>query len=393
MFNVVDKYLLRKKNDFVNYTKKIIEIVKIPNNKLYNGKQELIQLIKGIVDLYVDKFYYDDDQKFDLVNKYFNFKNDINIKLKVILLAVITYLEKNGKGDSIVGNEGSVLTLTIIIFVAYDFDLLSNPYCDDTISFNGIKKNMIAKINSVSFIAYNKNCDKQVEKIVDMIKNNRKTAKKFFAYLDSLDKSDSYNTFIDLSGDNKYYQVNYHWHIESISNERPADVTKIYDKMALYEKFIYLSYELASITVLKSFLLNKRVELVIPISYAFFKKKSNVNKLSKMLNNLEMKKKLKLFVKFSDFSNNLEPFENLVNNNFKILVDNDFEGETNNYNMFQDRQHIYTSQEFLDINVKYKEIWESKEKIFIIKNIGEEIDEDKLLGFNKEEVKEELSYE
>ena len=178
-----------------------------------------------------------------------------------------------------------------------------------------------------------------------------------------------------------YFKIKYKYNIPEFKNYRPKDVKKFFKRIE--DDLNVLSYELATLTILKSKMLNKNVTLLFPCDLEFYKKESEINKLSRVLENEEIKSSIKLLVQYDDYTKNKEVIRLLLNAGFELALEFNT-SEDVAYKTFNEIKTAIVPREFINSNKGNIDSWKENGVNFVIKNeVRKEISEEKVLGLEE----------
>ena len=373
MNDIIAKYIENSKNSIVNISNVLEDNIEFLDNNLWSSKEEFNEIITKVVNIYYDKYYLYKENNFENINKYIKFSNSINRKLKTILLAIIDYYESTDNIKIITQKESSILYLTILMYVSLvlyntKFNLIEEP--------KGIEKTINNIIDNFAKIRFNKN--KDLNNIIETIKDDVIKNNEFRNTLDSLMNKESHNAYINLSNENKYYKVLYEYDIDALDEYDGKDIRIVINELDIFKKFMFMSFDLAYYTSFK--LLEKGLDykLLLPIN----KDDIDNETLDKLLENKNdlIVSNILLTVDFEDIENNYEFVNNIKKRSVGIAINVNKNFESENYNMFMNVLDIVVEEEFLSINNRYLEIWKDMNINFIIKNMDKKVTEKELLN-------------
>lgn len=373
MNDIIAKYIENSKNSIVNISNVLEDNIEFLDNNLWSSKEEFNEIITKVVNIYYDKYYLYKENNFENINKYIKFSNSINRKLKTILLAIIDYYESTDNIKIITQKESSILYLTILMYVSLvlyntKFNLIEEP--------KGIEKTINNIIDNFAKIRFNKN--KDLNNIIETIKDDVVKNNEFRNTLDSLMNKESHNAYINLSNENKYYKVLYEYDIDALDEYDGKDIRIVINELDIFKKFMFMSFDLAYYTSFK--LLEKGLDykLLLPINKDDIDNET-LDKLLENKNDLILSNIL-LTVDFEDIENNYEFVNNIKKRSVGIAINVNKNFESENYNMFMNVLDIVVEEEFLSINNRYLEIWKDMNINFIIKNMDKKVTEKELLN-------------
>ena len=373
MNDSITKYLNKSKSSLYVILSSLESNIEFLDNDLWKTYDEIEEKVDNIIDIYFEKYYLYTTNDYSKIDKYINFNNKINKKLKNILLAIIDYYESIDSGYIIKEKESSILYLTILIYISLilyekDFNKIDNPKkCEKVI--NNIIDNFVR-------IRFKKEKDlvlliSNIKKIV--IENN-----KFNDLINSLNKRESHNVYLNVNKHNNFYKVIYEYNIKDLNDYELRDINIVNNKLKISNLFTKMSYDICYYTMFKLMKRGLDYVLLLPI-----KKEDLLNEeLRKYVleKNELVNKNIKFFVDYEGIKNDFE-FINLMNEKeMDIYVDVNKNFETDNYNLFMGLKNIVVTEEFLNINEKYIEIWKDMNMNFIIKNLGERLSEYSLIS-------------
>lgn len=373
MNDIIAKYIENSKNSIINISNVLEDNIEFLDNNLWSSKEEFNEIITKVVNIYYDKYYLYKENNFENINKYIKFSNSINRKLKTILLAIIDYYESTDNIKIITQKESSILYLTILMYVSLvlyntKFNLIEEP--------KGIEKTINNIIDNFAKIRFNKN--KDLNNIIETIKDDVEKNNEFRNILDSLMNKESHNAYINLSNENKYYKVLYEYDIDALDEYDGKDIRIVINELDIFKKFMFMSFDLAYYTSFK--LLEKGLDykLLLPIN----KDDIDNETLDKLLENKNdlIVSNILLTVDFEDIENNYEFVNNIKKRSVGIAINVNKNFESENYNMFMNVLDIVVEEEFLSINNRYLEIWKDMNINFIIKNMDKKVTEKELLN-------------
>lgn len=373
MNDIIDKYIESSKEN-LNIILLNLELnIVFSKNNVWNNNEEFKSFSKDIIDIYYDNYYLYDKNEFEKINKYIVFNNKINRKLKTILLSIINYYEKKDLLIKIKDQEETILFLTILIYTAL------NLY-DKKLSDIDTPKKIEKVINNIidNFVDIKFRPEKDLVSLINNIKDIVEKNNIFNKNLESLNNTNSYNSFIKINDKDEYYKVFYEYNIKELNNYEVKDL-EIVDKELNIKNILYgISYDLCYFTAYKMLKIGKEDILLFNIT-----KDNLMNEKTRkyMFNrNKLINKKIKFLLNYKDIENDYEFINMVKDNNIEIFIEINDKITTNNYNMFMGIKNIVVPEEFLTDNEKYLEIWKDMGINFIIKNLKNKMEEKELLG-------------
>ena len=373
MNDSIEKYLTKAKKNLNTIIESLETNIEFLDNELWNTYDEIRDKISNIVDIYYDKYYLYVSNDFSKIDKYIKFRNKINRKLKTILLSIIEYYENINEEETIKNKEGSILYLTILIYVAltlYDKEFIT---IDSPKKIEKVINNIIDNFARIRF--------KKEKDLVTLISNIKEVVEennKFNNYLDSLNTKESHNIYMSINKDKNYYKVIYEYKISDLDDYEDRDIAIVNNKININSILSGISYDIAYYTMFKLLKNGLDYTILFPIS-----KKNLIDDTIRnfMLNrNKNIVNKIKFLVDYDEITSDYEFINMMKFNDIDIFIEVNDSRETNNYNMFMDVQNILVTEEFISINEKYVEIWKDMNMNFIIKNLGNRLTEKRLIS-------------
>ena len=377
MANIVDKYFNKKKKEIYDYSKIINSLLEYNKDQIWSNDSEFNELTKSAINRYVDEYFFKSMDSFDEYADYLGALIKCDDRFKTILVCAIDSIPEEKR----VGNyKISAYIVSLIIYTAVAINRFTYPYGKYKINVTNVYKIMDMMFKNIDFIEYKDNI-KVKRELVLTLKKNAVNEKKFFEALDSLNTETSRNMYQMLSLDNKYFKVIYKYKIEEFDKYRSKDVRKYFKRIE--DDLNVLSYELTTLTVLKSRTLNKDMYFLFPASLDFYRKEAEINKLVKITNNEFIKDKIKLIIDYEDYYKNKEVIRILTNAGFSLALDFDMNSDVP-YRTFNEIKLALVTQEFLKANKSNLDSWKESGVIFVIKSeVSNEISETKLLGLEE----------
>ena len=359
----IDKYLNRSKKNLSTILINLETNIEFLDNGLWSSSDEFKELINKIINIYYDKYYLYDSNDFSTINKYIKFNNNINRKLKTILLAIIEYYENNNMKHIIVEQESSILYLDILIYLGITLYNTNFYLIDDSKKIEKVINNILDNFQSIRF-KRTKDLVLLISNIKDIVLENNK----FMNIIDNLNSDISHNYFIKINKKDKYYKVIYEYNIESLNEFDERDINIVNNKMKISNMFTGISYDLLYYNVFKllsdgilnNFLFKVRKEdLMNNDTLNYLTRRSNI-----------INKHIKFLLNYDEIQGDYDFINLMKSKDIDIVIEVNKVFETDNYNMFMDIKNIVVDEEFLNTNEKYMEIWKDMNMNFIIKNLS-----------------------
>lgn len=359
----IDKYLNRSKKNLSTILINLETNIEFLDNGLWSSSDEFKELINKIINIYYDKYYLYDSNDFSTINKYIKFNNNINRKLKTILLAIIEYYENNNMKHIIVEQESSILYLDILIYLGITLYNTNFYLIDDSKKIEKVINNIIDNFQSIRF-KKTKDLVLLISNIKDIVLENNK----FMNIIDNLNSDISHNYFIKINKKDKYYKVIYEYNIESLNEFDERDINIVNNKMKISNMFTGISYDLLYYNVFK--LLSDGIlnNFLFKVRKEDLMNNDTLNYLTRRSNFIN--KHIKFLLDYDEIQGDYEFINLMKSKDIDIVIEVNRVFETDNYNMFMDIKNIVVDEEFLNTNEKYMEIWKDMNMNFIIKNLS-----------------------
>lgn len=377
MANIIDKYFNKKKKEIYDYSRIIDSLLEYNKEQIWSNDSEFNELIKLSINKYVDEYFFKSMDSFEDYADYLGALIKCDDRFKTILVCTIDSIPEEKR----IGNyKVSAYILSLIIYTSVAINRFTYPYGKYKINVTNVYKIMDMMFRNIDFINYKDNI-KIKRELVLTLKKNAVNEKKFFEALNSLNTDTSKNMYQVVSLDNVYFKVDYKYKIDEFNKYRTKDVRKYFKRIE--DDLNALSYELATLTVLKANMLNKDINLLFPASLDFYRKEIEINKLAKVTSNECIKNKIKLLIDYDDYYKNKEVIRFLINAGFGLALDFNINTDVA-YRTFNEIKVALVTQEFLKANKSNVDSWKESGVAFIIKSeVNNEISEMKLLGLEE----------
>ena len=372
MNDSIEKYLNKSKKNLNTIVENLETNIEFLDNGLWTTYQEIQETINNVINIYYDKYYLYASKDFAKIDKYIKFSNKINRKLKTILMSIIDYYESINEEITIKEKEGSILYLTILIYIALTLYEKEFIYIDTPKKIEKIINNIIDNFARIRFKK-----EKDLVTLINNIKDVVRENNKFNDNINNLNNSTSHNIYMSINKDN-YYKAIYEYKINALNDYEERDINIVNEKININSVLCEMSYDISYYTMFK--LIKNGLDYIIlfPISK---KHLMDENIRKNLLNkNKVITSKIKFLVNYDEIINDYEFVNSMKANNIDIFIEVNDSKETNNYNMFMDISNIVVTEEFININEKYVEIWKDMNMNFIIKNLGNRLTEKRLIS-------------
>ena len=274
---MIEKYLEFKKKSLLSYSSVFYKLYPSNEESIWKNEKEFDEIMNSIINTYLEKYYFREKKELQELNRNNYSKEEFKL---AISLAVIADTYKNKYVELKQKYKKGLYNLTVIVYI------ITNVDKDVNILMDSVTLTPILEIlrNYFKYINQEMIMDKNpfiIDILGNKIKDNTRLLKKFFSTIDS---KEAYNLFTKYDED--FYFTKFIFDNGLLDKYKEVDVEKVYSKYKLEEEYYEISYELASLTILKEYSLNGAVKgLILPISANYLKDEKNINFISKTFSN------------------------------------------------------------------------------------------------------------
>ena len=118
--SVINKYITKKEKDLLSYAKILESLISIENNKMWQNKKEFSAFAKEIIEIYSEKYYFQNNIHKENPIEYSN--DNINFVLK----SIIEYCRLHDKMEMLRSWKNETFLLSVIICTACYVDFAGN---------------------------------------------------------------------------------------------------------------------------------------------------------------------------------------------------------------------------------------------------------------------------
>ena len=362
--DVITKYINKSKNNLINIVKHLENNIEYINNDLWDNYIDE-EILSGIINIYYDKYYLANNINYEKINNYVNINNNINDKLKRILLSIIDYYESINELEIVKKKEENILYLDILIYLGLKIYDMNIKQIDEPKKIEKIINNVIDNFVKIRFRK-----EKDLNNLINNIKDNIIDNNYYINTINRLNRNNSYNKYLKINKNNNYYKVIYDYKINELNKYDIKDINIVNNELNIFDELCKISFDLLYFTNFKILNNNKKYKLLFPIT-----KEGFINNFDYFISerNSRILDNIKFIIDYKEIEGDYN-FINLIrekNIDLYIEVNNTF--ETNNYNLFMDVKNIVAPESFVSINEKYNEIWKDMGINFILKDIDNNI--------------------
>ena len=295
---------------YYNYKQKIVfkysillsKILGINKNKLWHKKKSIEDSLLWIIDDYFKS--YTKNSNINTVRMFISDKDVFKYNINRELGSVINYFIATNRAFEIKAYEKEIVLAAAIVNIANNLDIATSVYKDNMDNYRTILNKYLEKFNKIPYFNLIDDSKKNTESLLDLIKENIKMERKIF---ESLNSKISFNKYINISSDDKYYLSQYNY---SVPNIKSVDINAskyVYEKNNIDDKFVLLSKDHIIVTLMKLFSLRKlRKVFFLPIKVKFFENKENINELKKVYDDSVLSKYIKVLINYDEYSDDLD---------------------------------------------------------------------------------------
>ena len=343
--SVINKYITKKEKDLLSYAKILESLISIENNKMWQSKKEFSVFAKEIIEIYSEKYYFQNNIHKENPIEYSN--DNINFVLK----SIIEYCRLHDKMEMLRSWKNETFLLSVIICTACYVDFASNVVDGDIQDTKNKFKYLLSYLRKTKILEVKDN-KYFINDLFDEVKKNASEDKKILEYLDSDDFRNEYKM---ISNNPVYYEVLFSYEIPGL---KEFDETLTKGVLKKYDaKIKEISYDLLEVHLLKELIGNIEMDKYLIRINKDMKKAS----LVKFFDNEYLKEFIKILVPYDkeieyqsiisdykeigmnciyemDIDEEIEP-TSLVND-MELLVSKEFVKNNENNQMSFDKMNI-----------------------------------------------------
>lgn len=378
---LINTYLSFKKKTLLSYALTFYKTYDKEDNTLWKNEEEFTNILKGIINVYVNKYYL-------RTKKELNELNVENLKkeefLMTLSLAIISDYFKDDYAKKIKEHKKNIYDLTVIIYIVTNIDKKITFYKKGSVAV----KNIVNQIKDMFNEIFKKLDVTSNPFLIDVLANKVKDVeRKEHRFFELIKGEDFYNDFSLYDKDTYYISFNYD--LSSLTKFNKSDAKRVYERYNYKERYIPISYEQASITILKCFVNDIEVPgFILPVTTKYLTNKKNLEKLLATFSNPYIKEKVSFSLNYNDYKNNYKKIKPLRDHKFDIVL---FLGDDEfilDYSYIKFDYKLFVTKAFVENNPRFNNFVETgKVNYKIIDSIEEYIKEDELISLymNKEE--------
>ena len=359
--DIVVSYKNRKKRLLLDYCKILEQIISLEKNMLWKNSKEFTNICRGILDIFVDKNYFDNNYDRENPIEY------LNACSNGILTNIVEYCHSNDK-QSLANNKSEAFLLSVLIGSASYLDVVANIVDGDSGLIKPKLDTLLSHLSKTNFLVINANDRVLISRLYEKIKKNIADEKRFFEMFDDLDNRNSYQL---INNQFDYYLVKF---VYKVPNVDKYDKELVQKYNTLYkDKFLNISYDLLIILLLKENLLNKKVN-----TYLISLPNVVSNKLLKRLKEPAINSYIRFLTPLETKEQKKSTIEKLEGLGFKVI----YYYNGNDTKVFEglEKTEVLCKAAFCDSNKDIIETIKNKGINIIRTDVGVETSEDAILG-------------
>lgn len=349
--SVINKYITKKEKDLLSYAKILESLISIENNKMWQNKKEFSAFAKEIIEIYSEKYYFQNNIHKENPIEYSN--DNINFVLK----SIIEYCRLHDKMEMLRSWKNETFLLSVIICTACYVDFASNVVDGDIQDTKNKFKYLLSYLRKTKILEVKDN-KYFINDLFDEVKKNASEDKKILEYLDSDDFRNEYKM---ISNNPVYYEVLFSYEVPGL---KEFDETLTKGVLKKYDaKIREISYDLLEVHLLKELISNMEMDKYLIKINKDMKKAS----LVKFFDNEYLKEFIKILV---PYDKEIE-YQNIINDYKEIgmnfIYEMDIDEEIEPTSLVNDMQ-LLVSKEFVKNNANNQMSFEKMNVKLVVKN-------------------------
>ncbi len=349
--SVINKYITKKEKDLLSYAKILESLISIENNKMWQNKKEFSAFAKEIIEIYSEKYYFQNNIHKENPIEYSN--DNINFVLK----SIIEYCRLHDKMEMLRSWKNETFLLSVIICTACYVDFASNVVDGDIQDTKNKFKYLLSYLRKTKILEVKDN-KYFINDLFDEVKKNASEDKKILEYLDSDDFRNEYKM---ISNNPVYYEVLFSYEVPGLKEfdeNLTKGVLKKYDA-----KIREISYDLLEVHLLKELISNMEMDKYLIRINKDMKKAS----LVKFFDNKYLKEFVEILV---PYDKEIE-YQNIINDYKEIgmnfIYEMDIDEEIEPTSLVND-MNLLVSKEFVKNNANNQMSFEKMNVKLVVKN-------------------------
>lgn len=353
--SVIDKYVIKKEKDLLEYAKILESIISIDNNKMWQTKKEFVSFAKEIIEIYGDAYYFQNNKHKDNPIEYSN--DNINFILK----AIIEYYRLHDKMNLIKTLKNETFLLSVIICTACYVDFACNVVDGDYQDTKNKFKYLLGYLRKTKLLIVKDN-KYFINDLFEAIKKNCAEDKKI---IEGFNNPNYRNEYKMISNNPTYYEVKFSYEIPGLEE---FDESLVKGVLKDYENKIQeISYDILASKVLEELISNREMDkYVIKIDKGLKKAR-----LLRLFDNKYLKEIVKILVPYEEEIK----YQNLIKDYKEIGMSFIYKYDSNdnvNPTMFVNDMELLVNKEFINNNLDNQISFDKMNIKLVVKNKEEE---------------------
>lgn len=349
--SVINRYITKKEKDLLSYAKILESLISIENNKMWQSKKEFSVFAKEIIEIYSEKYYFQNNIHKENPIEYSN--DNINFVLK----SIIEYCRLHDKMEMLRSWKNETFLLSVIICTACYVDFASNVVDGDIQDTKNKFKYLLSYLRKTKILEVKDN-KYFINDLFDEVKKNASEDKKILEYLDSDDFRNEYKM---ISNNPVYYEVLFSYEIPGL---KEFDETLTKGVLKKYDaKIKEISYDLLEVHLLKELIGNIEMDKYLIRINKDMKKAS----LVRFFDNKYLKEFVEILV---PYDKEIE-YQNIINDYKEIgmnfIYEMDIDDEIEPTSLVND-MNLLVSKEFVKNNANNQMSFEKMNIKLVVKN-------------------------
>lgn len=349
--SVINRYITKKEKDLLSYAKILESLISIENNKMWQSKKEFSVFAKEIIEIYSEKYYFQNNIHKENPIEYSN--DNINFVLK----SIIEYCRLHDKMEMLRNWKNETFLLSVIICTACYVDFASNVVDGDIQDTKNKFKYLLSYLRKTKILEVKDN-KYFINDLFDEVKKNASEDKKILEYLDSDDFRNEYKM---ISNNPVYYEVLFSYEVPGL---KEFDETLTKGVLKKYDaKIKEISYDLLEVHLLKELIGNIEMDKYLIRINKDMKKAS----LVKFFDNKYLKEFVEILV---PYDKEIE-YQNIINDYKEIgmnfIYEMDIDDEIEPTSLVND-MNLLVSKEFVKNNTNNQMDFEKMNIKLVVKN-------------------------
>lgn len=313
--NMFDDYFTYKVKTIYDYSMLLTKIIGLSKNKLWHNRKALDESLNWIINDYLSN--YDKDSYHDeLIRCFINDKDISKYKINRELLSVINYFIDNGRAFEIKAYEKEIILAGVIVNIANNLDVSTSPYKINQNNYKTILYSFIEKFNKIPYFNLIDDNKKSTDKLLELIKLNVKKERKIFELLSS---NFSFNKYVNVSKENRYYLTQYNYSIPGSKNIDSNAIKYVYEHENIDDRFVLISKDLIVTTIMKLLSVRKLSKVFfLPLKADIYQNEKIIKEVGYIFKNKMLSKYFKVLINYNDINDDILKLLNKYNMDYYI---------------------------------------------------------------------------